>query len=71
MNLGRFQSLLQRQGRQNGGESFGQHGFARTRWANHNNVVTPGSGNFQCPLDVFLPLYVREINIVGIHGIIE
>jgi hypothetical protein len=40
VDLGRFDGFFEAEQRQNTGEPFRQHGFARTRRADHEHVVT-------------------------------
>ena len=54
VNLGGLQCFFQRQRRQNGGQTLGQHRFASPRRANQQNVMSAGSGNLQRALDRFL-----------------
>ncbi len=61
--LGGFECFVQTKRRQDGGQPFCKHRFARAGRANENGVVPAGSRNFQRPLDVFLPFYIVEIKV--------
>ncbi len=69
MNFGGFQRFLQRQRRQNGWQSLGQHGFTCAGRADHDGVVAARRRDFQGAFDVFLPLHVREIGLVVVDGV--
>ena len=60
----RFQRLVQSQRRQNRREPFCQHGFARARRADEQNIVSAGSGDFQRALHVFLAFDFGKIAVV-------
>jgi hypothetical protein len=47
--------------RQNGGQPFGQHGFARTGRPNKDGIVAAGGCNLQGPLDAFLAFYIGKV----------
>ena len=66
VNLGGLNGLGKTQGRQNGGNAFGQHRLARTRRSNHEDVVAAGSGYFQGALGMELTFHVSEIH--GVTG---
>jgi hypothetical protein len=45
VDLGGFQGFLQTQGRKDGGQALGQHGFAGAWRANHDHIVATCSSN--------------------------
>ena len=57
VNLRRLQCLGQCERRQNGGESFGEHGFAGARWADQQHVIV----DFPCM--VFYDVCVSNANL--------
>ena len=54
--LGRFER------RQYAREARGQHRLARTRWANHQQIVTTCGSNFERTLGAFLALDIGKID---------
>ena len=57
-----FQSLRQRQPRQNRGQGARQQGFARAGNTNHQDIVAASTGNFKGTFGVFLPFYVLKVD---------
>ena len=43
---------------QDGRQTFGKHGFARTGWPEHQQIVRTGGGDDQCPLGHLLTAHV-------------
>ena len=64
VNLGGFQGLFLVQGRQDGRQALGQHGLARARRADHQDVVAAGRGQQQGPFHRLLALDLAEIEVV-------
>ena len=64
VNLGGLQGLFLVQGRQDGRQALGQHGLARARRADHQDVVAAGRGQQQGPLHRLLALDLAEIQVV-------
>ena len=69
MDLGRFERFIERQRRENGGESFGQHGFAGARRPDEQGVMSAGRGNLQGPFDGFLAFDFIEINLLFVVAV--
>ena len=65
MDHRRFQRLRRTQRRQNTGHARGQHGFTRTRRADHNHVVTPGGRDFHRAFGAFLTFDIAQVAGVG------
>src|SRR5690606_16495199 len=61
MNLRCLQSLLQREWRKDGRNSFRKHGLPGARRTDENCVVSASSCDLQCSLDVFLTFHIREV----------
>ncbi len=61
VNPGGLDGLLKGQGRQDGRNPPREHGLARARRPDHQEVVPPRSGDFQRPLDVLLAFNIGEI----------
>ena len=61
VDLRGLQGFLLRHVRQNGGQPPGQHGFARSRGTDEQDVVPAGGGDLQRPLRVFLSHDIREV----------
>jgi hypothetical protein len=55
VDAGGLDRLIQRHGRQNGGNPLGKHGLGRARWADQQNIVAAGAGHFQRALRGDLP----------------
>jgi hypothetical protein len=55
VNFGGFERLFERERRQDRGHALGQHGFAGTGRADHQDVVASGAGHFQGALGGLLP----------------
>src|SRR5947199_5121565 len=64
MDLRRLNRFLERQRRNNGRNTFGQHRFSRPGRADHQSVVTAGDGHFNRALHVALTLDITEIDVV-------
>src|SRR5215471_7802600 len=64
MDLGGLDRLVERKRRNDCWDAFGQHGFARARRADHQDVVTTGDSHFDRTLYVSLPFHVTEIDVV-------
>ncbi len=65
VDLGRLQRLLQRHRREDRGNPLGQHGLARARRADHQQVVPAGHGHLERALGVLLALDVGEVLLVA------
>ena len=59
--LGGLQRFVGRQRRQDGGNAPGQHRLARAGRTDHDDIMTARRRDFERPLHVGLPLYVREV----------
>ena len=68
MDLGRLDRFIERHRRNNCGNALRQHRFARTRRADHENVVTAGDRDLDRAFDVMLTFHVSEIDIVTLVG---
>src|SRR5690606_17952152 len=55
------QQFARRKTRQNGWQSLGKHGFARSRWPYKQQIMVTSGGDFKRPLGGLLPLYVGKI----------
>lgn len=64
VDFGGFQRFVEGQRRQNGRQATGQHGFARARRANEDDVVPASRCQFEGAFDVLLPAHIAEIDIV-------
>ena len=64
VNLRRLDRFLQRHRRNDGGDAFRQHRFARAGRTDHEHVVTAGHRHFDRALHVALAFYVAEIDVV-------
>ena len=53
-----FEHFFRRERRQDGGQAGGEHGFARTRRADHQQVVASSGGDFECALGAFLAAHI-------------
>ena len=58
---GGLHRLLAAHVREDGRQTLGEHGFARTRRSDHEDVVSARGGDFERPLDVFLPLDLGKV----------
>ena len=58
-----FQSLMQRERRQDSRNSFGQHGFSCTWRTYKDNVMSAGCRHLEGTLHTLLSLHVREIDV--------
>jgi len=58
----RLQRFLKRKRRQNGRDSLGQHRLPRPRRPNHQNVMSPGTGDFEGALGGLLSANVFEVH---------
>ena len=61
VNLGGLNGLFRRERRQHARQTLGQHGLARTRRPDHQDVVRAGRGHFQGALRHGLSAHVAEI----------
>ncbi len=68
VDLGGLQGFVQREFRQDGGHTPGQHGLTRAGRAQHQQVVASGGGDLQGALDLKLPLHVVHIHGKGVQG---
>ena len=68
VNLGRLDRFIERHRRNNCWNALRQHRLARAGRANHENVVTAGNCDFDCPFDVSLSFHVCKIDIVILMG---
>ena len=69
VNFRGFNPFLQGEGRKDGGDSLGQHGFPASRRADEKDVVGAGRGDFQCAFDMVLAFDIGEIQfIIGVFG---
>ena len=66
VNLCRLNRFLERKGRNDGGDTFGQHRFARTRWPDHQHVVTARHRDFNRAFDMSLALNISEIDVIAL-----
>src|SRR6476620_1179091 len=64
VDLGRLDRFIQCERRDNRRDAFRQHRFARTRRADHQDVVTAGDGYLDRAFDVALAFHVAEIDVV-------
>ena len=64
VHLRRLQRLVRGQRRHDGGERPREQRLAAAGWADHQDVVTAGGGDFQRALGVLLPTDVDEIGCV-------
>ena len=71
VDLGGFQSFLQTQRREDGGQALGQHGFSCSRRSNHNYIVASCSGNLHGTFDVFLSLHIRKVKFGRIYALVK
>src|SRR5438045_72161 len=63
VNLCAFDRLLERHRRNDGGNAFRQHRFARTRRADHEEIVSASDGDFDRPFHVSLAFHVAEVDL--------
>jgi hypothetical protein len=68
---GGFQGLFQGKGGQNSGEALGNHRFAGTRGANHEQVMPACGGHFHGALEMKLTLDLAHIYGVGIGSFLK
>ena len=69
VDLGGLQRFFKAEWRQDGGHALGQHGFARTGWTDHQDVVAAGAGDFQRTLGGLLAAHILEVDrIVLVFG---
>ena len=71
VDFGGFQCFPHGHGRQNTGQSFGQHGFSRSGWTNQNNVVPSSRRNFHTAFNGFLAFHIREIKFGKIQVFVK
>ena len=64
MDLGRLERLVETHFGENGGQPAGEHRLPRTRWADHQDVVTARRGDLEGALRVRLPLHFGEVDVV-------
>ncbi len=64
VNLGGFDGLLHRHGRQDGRHTLAHHRFARARWTDEQQAVAACGGDFDRALHVVLAAHVRKIGVV-------
>jgi len=62
VNFGGFERLFERERRQDRGHALGQHGFAGTGRADHQDVVASGAGHFQGALGGLLSANFFEVD---------
>jgi len=62
MNLSGFERFVQVHGCKNGWKSFCEHGLTRTGRSDEYGIVSACCGNFQGTFDVFLSLYIAEVD---------
>ncbi len=65
VDLAGLDGLLQRQLRQDGRDALGQHRLARTRRANHQDVVPARARHFHRPLGVLLAADLRQVHFMA------
>src|SRR5206468_12173080 len=58
VNFRRLDCFLEGHGRNDGGNAFRKHRFARARRSDHKNVVTAGNRDFDGAFDMALAFYV-------------
>ena len=69
MNGHHFQHFVVVERRQNAGETACEHGFARARWAHHQQIVCSGGGNLQRAHGHLLTDHIAEVrHVVACHG---
>src|SRR5689334_5804616 len=61
IKTGDIQRLIDTEGGKDAGQGAGHESLSASRRADHENVVTPGRGNFQRTLDMLLALDFSEI----------
>src|SRR5204863_9314614 len=64
VNLGGLEGFFERERRKDAGDTFGQHGLARTGRADHEDVVAAGARYFQRALGSLLATNFFEIGTV-------
>ncbi len=64
MNLGGLEGFLEAQRREDRREALGEHGFAGAGWADHEDVVATGSGDFEGALGDVLAANVAKIGLI-------
>ena len=69
VDFGGLQRFFPRHGRQNGGQTFGQHTFSRTRRTDQQDIVPARRGDFQRALDVGLALDLGKVRAVDTNGL--
>src|SRR5258707_7840111 len=60
MDLCGLQRFFEGKWRQDGRDTLGEHGLARTGWADHQNIVSPCAGDFEGPLCGLLAAHILE-----------
>jgi hypothetical protein len=68
MDLGGFDRIFLRHFRHDGGDALGEHGFPGSRWADHQQVVSAGRGDFQGAFDMMLAFDFLKIDVVSALG---
>ena len=66
VNFRRLDCFLERHGRNDGGNAFRKHRFARTRGSDHEDIVTAGHRDFDRAFNVALTFHVAEIDVVAL-----
>ena len=67
VDFGRFERLVQGEGREDGGQAAREHGFAGAGRTDQDHVVAAGRGEFEGAFDVFLAAHVAEIHVVVVE----
>src|SRR5256885_7418894 len=62
MDFRRLQSFFERERRQNCWNALGQHGLSGARRADHQNVMTAGTGDFEGAFSRLLSANILKIN---------
>src|SRR5262245_9396051 len=64
VDLGRLDRFIQRERRDDCWDALREHRFARTRWTDHQDIVTARDCNLDGAFDVSLTFYVADIDVV-------
>jgi len=70
VDLGGLEGLFKAQGREDGGQALGEHGFAGAGRADHEDVVATGGGDFEGALGDVLAADVAEVGLI-LDGFVE
>ena len=64
VDLGGLNRFIHRERRDYGRDTFGQHRFARSRWADHQDIMSTGDSYFDCAFDMALAFHIAEIDVI-------